>query len=345
MRIAVTGGCGFIGSAVIRHLVGDLGFSVLNIDKMTYAANSAAVESVSRSPNYRFAQADILDRTAIDDLFRSFRPEALYHLAAESHVDRSISEPDIFVETNVLGTQRLIGAVRTYLGETPGMEHFRMIHVSTDEVFGELGDHPDSKFTEDTPYDPRSPYSASKAASDHLIRAAINTYGLPALITNCSNNYGPFQNEEKLIPLMISRALSDQPLPVYGQGHQIRDWLYVEDHARGIVTAHQKGAIGRSYNFGGNNEMRNIDVVNTLCALLQDRAECAERLPASKRFADLISFVTDRAGHDFRYAIDASRARDELGWEPSVSFDEGLSRTVAWYVDRILTGETMEQPA
>lgn len=345
MRIAITGGCGFIGSAVIRHLVGDLGFSVLNIDKMTYAANPAAVESVSNSPNYRFAEADILDRAAVDDLFRSFRPDALYHLAAESHVDRSITAPDIFVETNVLGTQRLIGAVRTYLDETPDMDHFRMIHVSTDEVFGELDDHPDSKFTEETPYDPRSPYSASKAASDHLVRAAVNTYGLPALITNCSNNYGPFQNEEKLIPLMISRALGNQPLPVYGKGHQIRDWLYVEDHARGIVAAHQKGAIGRSYNFGGNNEMRNIDVVHNLCALLQARAECADRLPGGKDFADLISFVTDRPGHDFRYAIDASRARDELGWEPGVSFEEGLARTVDWYVERILAAPRAERPA
>jgi dTDP-glucose 4,6-dehydratase len=344
MRIAVTGGCGFIGSAVIRHLVGDLGHSVLNIDKMTYAANSAAVESVSGSPNYQFAKVDILDRAAIDALFQSFRPDALYHLAAESHVDRSITEPDLFVETNVLGTQRLIGAVRTYLGDNPSLDHFRMIHVSTDEVFGELDDDPSSKFTEETAYDPRSPYSASKAASDHLVRAAVNTYGLPAIITNCSNNYGPFQYEEKLIPLMISRALAGQPLPVYGQGHQIRDWLYVEDHARGIAAAHQKGIVGRSYNFGGNNEMRNIDVVNTICVLLQGRDDCAARLPAGQSFADLISFVTDRPGHDFRYAIDASRARRELGWEPSLTFEEGLARTLDWYAARILSG-TVEQAA
>jgi dTDP-glucose 4,6-dehydratase len=339
MRIAVTGGCGFIGSAVIRHLIDDLGHDVLNIDKLTYAANPAAVASVAASPRYRFAPADILDREAIDALFADFQPEALYHLAAESHVDRSISGPEIFVETNVMGTQRLISAVRHYLSGRADMGHFRMIHVSTDEVFGELPDDPSAKFTEETPYDPRSPYSASKAASDHLIRAAVNTFGLPALITNCSNNYGPFQNEEKLIPLMISNALAGKKLPVYGQGLQIRDWLYVEDHARGIVAAHERGQIGRSYNFGGNNEMRNIDVVNLLCGLLQDRSDCVATLADGGRFADLISFVTDRPGHDFRYAIDASRAGDELGWEPQVSFEQGLARTVSWYADRLLAKE------
>lgn len=339
MRIAVTGGCGFIGSAVIRHLIDNLGHDVLNIDKMTYASNPAAVASVATSPHYRFAKADILDREAIDALFADFQPEALYHLAAESHVDRSISGPEIFVETNVMGTQRLISAVRHYLSKRTDMGHFRMVHVSTDEVFGELPDDPSAKFTEDTPYDPRSPYSASKAASDHLVRAAVNTFGLPAVITNCSNNYGPFQNEEKLIPLMISNALAGNKLPVYGQGLQIRDWLYVEDHARGIVAAHERGQIGRSYNFGGNNEMRNIDVVNLLCGLLQNRSDCAATLPEAGRFTDLISFVTDRPGHDFRYAIDASRAREELGWEPQVSFEQGLERTVNWYADRLLARE------
>ena len=327
MKIAVTGGCGFIGSALIRHLIDDLGHNVLNIDKLTYAANLAAVADIASSPRYRFARADILDREAIDALFEDFQPDALYHLAAESHVDRSISGPEVFVETNVMGTQRLISAVRHYLSARTDMNHFRMVHVSTDEVFGELADDPSAKFTEDTPYDPRSPYSASKAASDHLIRAAVNTFGLPALITNCSNNYGPFQNEEKLIPLMISNALAGKKLPVYGQGLQIRDWLYVEDHARGIVAAHERGQIGRSYNFGGNNEMRNIDVVNLLCELLQSRSDCVAKLDGVERFADLIGFVTDRPGHDYRYAIDASRARDELRWGPQVSFEQGLART------------------
>lgn len=339
MKIAVTGGCGFIGSAVIRHLIDDLGHSVLNIDKLTYAANLGAVADIASSPRYRFARADILDREAIDALFEDFQPDALYHLAAESHVDRSISGPEVFVETNVMGTQRLISAVRHYLSARTDMDHFRMVHVSTDEVFGELPDDPSAKFTEDTPYDPRSPYSASKAASDHLIRAAVNTFGLPALLTNCSNNYGPFQNEEKLVPLMISKALAGKKLPVYGQGLQIRDWLYVEDHARGIVAAHERGQIGRSYNFGGNNEMRNIDVVNLLCELLQGRSDCAARLEGVERFADLIGFVTDRPGHDYRYAIDASRARDELRWEPEVSFVQGLARTVNWYADRLLAKE------
>ncbi len=339
MRIAVTGGCGFIGAAVIRHLIDDLGHDVLNIDKLTYAANPAAVAEVATSPRYRFARADILDREAIDALFADFQPDALYHLAAESHVDRSISGPEIFVETNVMGTQRLISAVRHYLSARTNMDHFRMVHVSTDEVFGELPADPSAKFTEDTPYNPRSPYSASKAASDHLIRAAVNTFGLPALITNCSNNYGPFQNEEKLIPLMISNALAGKKLPVYGKGLQIRDWLYVEDHARGIVAAHKRGEIGRSYNFGGNNEMRNIDVVNLLCELLQIRSDCAATLNDGGRFTDLIGFVTDRPGHDFRYAIDASRARDELGWKPQVSFEQGLERTVNWYADRLLAKE------
>ena len=338
MRFVVTGGAGFIGSALVRLLVGELGHDVLNIDKLTYAADLNAVASVAQHPNYRFEQVDILDSGRIDALLAEYRPDGIFHLAAETHVDRSIANPDIFVESNVLGTQRLLSSTSRYLASGTAPSSFRFLHISTDEVFGELPNDPSALFTEDTPYDPRSPYSASKAASDHLVRAWVNTYKFPALITNCSNNYGPFQNAEKLIPLTIGRALQRKPLPVYGKGEQIRDWLFVEDHVRGLYEVMTRGEIGRSYNIGGHNEMRNIDVVRTICALLDKHRP----LPAGAAFAkheELISFVTDRPGHDFRYAIDASRIKRELGWVPNETFEQGLEKTVLWYVDQLAAAQ------
>ena len=328
-KLIVTGGAGFIGSALVRYLVGELGHEVLNIDKLTYAANLRALDAVAGDPRYSFAQVDILDRERLQELFDGFRPDGVFHLAAETHVDRSITGPEVFVETNVMGTQRLLSAVRHYIARG-APEQFRFLHVSTDEVFGELPPDPAALFSEDTPYDPRSPYSASKAASDHLVRAYGNTYGFPAVITNCSNNYGPFQHAEKLIPLTISRALAGESLPVYGRGEQIRDWLHVDYHVRGLWQVFSRGETGRSYNIGGHNERRNIDVVETICALL-DRHRPR---PGGARHADLIQFVTDRPGHDFRYAIDASRMRAELGWVPAESFEEGLEKTVLWHLEQ-----------
>jgi len=335
MKLVVTGGAGFIGSALVRYLVRDLGHEVLNIDKLTYAANPAALEDAAASPLYRFAQVDILDREALQALFAEFQPDGIYHLAAETHVDRSITGPEIFIETNVMGTQRLLSAARHYIaGGAPA--HFRLLHISTDEVFGELPEDPAALFREDTPYDPRSPYSASKAASDHLVRAYVNTYGFPAVITNCSNNYGPWQNAEKLIPLTISRALKGEPLPVYGKGEQIRDWLYVDDHVRGLVRVFEQGRQGESYNIGGHNEQRNIHVVKTICALLDQHRPRADGTPHEA----LISFVTDRPGHDFRYAIDAAKMKAELGWVPDVTFEQGLEKTVLWYIDHLTAQES-----
>ena len=321
MKILVTGGAGFIGSAVVRQAI-RAGHEVVNLDALTYAANLANVESVSNAPGYAFEKADIRDRAALDRVFAQHRPDAVMHLAAESHVDRSIDGPGAFIETNINGTYNLLEAARAFWTREGKPEGFRFHHISTDEVFGSLGE--DGQFTEDTPYDPRSPYSASKAASDHLVRAWHETYGLPVVMTNCSNNYGPFHFPEKLVPVVILKALSGQPIPVYGDGGNVRDWLYVEDHADALLTVLERGALGRSYNIGGENEAKNIDLVRTICAHMD------ELHPAGAPHADLITFVTDRPGHDRRYAIDPTRIRDELGWRPSVTVEEGLRRTVEW---------------
>jgi len=323
MKILVTGGAGFIGSAVVRRAVAQ-GHAVVNVDCLTYAACLDNVASVAGSPLYAFEQANICDAPAIARIFATHRPDAVMHLAAESHVDRSIDGPGAFIETNVKGTFVMLEAARAHWQAMGRPEGFRFHHISTDEVFGSLG--PEGKFTEDTPYDPRSPYSASKAASDHLVRAWHETYGLPVVLTNCSNNYGPFHFPEKLIPVVILNALHGRPIPVYGQGLNVRDWLFVEDHADALLLALQKGRVGRSYNIGGENEARNIDLVRTICALLD------EARPGNHPYADQITFVTDRPGHDARYAIDPSRIREELGWRPSVTLEEGLRRTVAWYL-------------
>ncbi|MBC7736975.1 MAG: dTDP-glucose 4,6-dehydratase [Candidatus Saccharibacteria bacterium] len=320
MKLLVTGGAGFIGSAVVRLAVAR-GHQVVNLNALTYAACLDNVESVAGSNLYSFEHADIRDRDALDAIFARHRPDALMHLAAESHVDRSIDGPADFVQTNITGTFNLLEAARAY--DRP--DGFRFHHISTDEVFGSLG--ATGQFTEASSYDPRSPYSASKAASDHLVRAWGETYGLPVLLTNCSNNYGPFHFPEKLIPVAILNALAGKPIPVYGQGLNIRDWLYVEDHADALLTVLERGVIGRSYNIGGENEVRNIDLVHKICALLD------EMRPGGAPHARLITFVTDRPGHDARYAIDPTRIHQELGWRPSVTLDEGLRRTVRWYLD------------
>jgi dTDP-glucose 4,6-dehydratase len=324
MKLLVTGGCGFIGSAVVRLAVAR-GHEVVNLDAMTYAANAANVADAARSNLYSFEQADIRDRAALDRIFATHRPDAVMHLAAESHVDRSIDGPADFIETNITGTFNLLEAARTHWSRQGKPETFRFHHISTDEVFGSLG--PEGQFTEDTSYDPRSPYSASKAASDHLVRAWAETYGLPVVLTNCSNNYGPYHFPEKLIPVAILNALHGKPIPVYGTGENVRDWLYVEDHADALLLVLEKGQLGRSYNIGGENERRNIDLVRTICTLLDEMA------PKGNPYADQITFVTDRPGHDARYAIDPSRIREELGWRPSVTVEEGLRRTVRWYLD------------
>ena len=323
MKILVTGGAGFIGSAVVRQGIRD-GHEIINLDSLTYAANLANVASVSNAPGYVFERVSITDRTALDDVFARHRPDAVMHLAAESHVDRSIDGPAAFIETNITGTYTLLEAARAYWDREGRPEGFRFHHISTDEVFGSLG--ATGMFTEETPYDPRSPYSASKASSDHLVRAWFETYGLPIVLTNCSNNYGPFHFPEKLIPVVILNAIHGKPIPVYGRGENVRDWLYVEDHADALLLALQKGEIGRSYNIGGENEARNIDLVMTICGLLD------KRRPAGAPHADLIEFVTDRPGHDLRYAIDPTRIREELGWRPSVTLEEGLAKTVDWYL-------------
>lgn len=324
MKVLVTGGAGFIGSAVVRLAVAR-GHSVVNVDALTYAACLDNVASVASSSLYCFEQADIRDRAALDRIFDQHRPDAVMHLAAESHVDRSIDGPGDFIETNITGTFNMLEAARAYWTRAGKPEAFRFHHISTDEVFGTLGDT--GKFTEDTPYAPNSPYSASKAASDHLVRAWHETYGLPVVMTNCSNNYGPYHFPEKLIPVVILNALAGKPIPVYGKGENVRDWLFVEDHADALLLVVEKGDIGRSYNIGGENEARNIDIVRTICALLD------EMHPAGAPHDRLISFVTDRPGHDLRYAIDPARIRQELGWRPSVTLEEGLRRTVRWYLD------------
>jgi len=324
MKILVTGGAGFIGSAVVRLAV-SRGHEVVNVDALTYAACLENVAPVADSGRYAFEHVDIRDRAALDRVFAQHKPDAVMHLAAESHVDRSIDGPGAFIETNVNGTYHMLEAARAYWTAAGRPESFRFHHISTDEVFGSLGET--GKFTEDTPYDPRSPYSASKAASDHLVRAWRETYGLPTVLTNCSNNYGPYHFPEKLVPVVILKAISGQPIPVYGDGGNVRDWLYVEDHADALLLVLEKGAVGRSYNIGGENEARNIDLVRTICATLD------ELRPAARPYAEQIRFVTDRPGHDRRYAIDPTRIRTELGWRPSVTVEEGLRRTVRWYLE------------
>ena len=324
MKLLVTGGAGFIGSAVVRLAVAR-GHEVVNLDALTYAACLGNVAGVAHSNLYSFEQADIRDRAALDRIFALHNPDAVMHLAAESHVDRSIDGPSDFIDTNITGTFNMLEAARAHWVRIGRPEGFRFHHISTDEVFGSLG--ATGQFTEDTPYAPNSPYSATKAASDHLVRAWHETYGLPVVMTNCSNNYGPFHFPEKLIPVVILNALAGRPIPVYGAGLNVRDWLYVEDHADALLTVVARGAVGRSYNIGGENEARNIDIVTTICALLDEMA------PGGAPHARLITFVTDRPGHDARYAIDPKRIRDELGWRPSVTLDEGLRRTVRWYLD------------
>lgn len=324
MKLLVTGGAGFIGSAVIRLAIGR-GHEVINLDALTYAACLENVASVAGSNLYYFEHADIRDRAALDRIFAAHKPDTVMHLAAESHVDRSIDGPADFIATNILGTFNMLEAARSYWTTAGRPAGFRFHHISTDEVFGSLG--PTGQFTETTPYDPRSPYSASKASSDHLVRAWAETYGLPVVMTNCSNNYGPFHFPEKLVPVVILNALAGRPIPVYGAGDNVRDWLYVEDHADALLLVLQKGVLGRSYNIGGENERSNIDLVRTICAVL-DRLR-----PKAAPYAEQITFVTDRPGHDARYAIDPTRIRTELGWRPSVTVEQGLERTVQWYLD------------
>lgn len=323
MKILITGGAGFIGSAVVRLAI-SRGHQVVNLDALTYAANLENVAEAAQSDRYAFEQADIRDRAALDRILADHRPDAIMHLAAESHVDRSIDGPAAFVETNVIGTFNMLEAARAYWTAQGRPDSFRFHHISTDEVFGSLGET--GQFTETTPYDPRSPYSASKAGSDHLVRAWAETYGLPVVLTNCSNNYGPYHFPEKLVPVVILKALSGQPIPVYGDGGNIRDWLYVEDHADALLLVLEKGQLNRSYNIGGENEATNIDLVRTICAHMD------ELHPTGAPHAELITFVTDRPGHDRRYAIDPTRIRTELGWRPSVTVEEGLRRTVEWYL-------------
>lgn len=327
MKILVTGGAGFIGSALVRHLIQNTSHQVLNLDKLTYAGNLASLHDVARSERYSFVKGDICDREVLDFTLSDFQPDAVMHLAAESHVDRSIDGPAAFVETNVIGTYTLLEACRAYWSglETPQRDVFRFHHISTDEVYGDL-DRTDTLFTEETPYAPSSPYSASKASSDHFVRAWGRTYGLPILITNCSNNYGPYHFPEKLIPLVIINALHGKSLPVYGDGQQVRDWLFVEDHARALLKVLEKGVVGETYNIGGHNERTNLEVVNTICALLD------ELVPSDAPYSDLIAFVTDRPGHDLRYAIDASKIESDLGWVPKETFESGLRKTVEWYL-------------
>ncbi|MCK9237632.1 MAG: dTDP-glucose 4,6-dehydratase [Thiopseudomonas sp.] len=340
MKILVTGGAGFIGSAVVRHIIQHTQDSVINVDVLTYAGNLESLAEVSNNPRYAFAQVDICNRAELDLVFAQHQPDAVMHLAAESHVDRSIDGPAEFIQTNIVGTYTLLEAARHYwqqLDETR-KNSFRFHHISTDEVYGDLphpSDDPraiETLFTETTAYEPSSPYSASKASSDHLVRAWLRTYGLPTLVTNCSNNYGPYHFPEKLIPLVILNALEGKPLPIYGKGDQIRDWLYVEDHARALYKVVTEGKIGETYNIGGHNEKTNLDVVQTICAILDELAPVKHTKLTIKNYKSLIAFVSDRPGHDRRYAIDASKIERELGWTPQESFESGIRKTVQWYL-------------
>lgn len=348
-KVIVTGGAGFIGSAVCRYLVKEKSCSVLNLDKLTYAGVLTSLREIKESPLYCFAQVDVCDKEAVANLFAEFQPDTVMHLAAESHVDRSIDGPAAFIETNIVGTYNMLECAREHWNELPEdkKEGFRFHHISTDEVYGSLGE--EGLFEESTPYDPRSPYSASKASSDHLVMAWFHTYGLPVVITNCSNNYGPYHFPEKLIPLIILNALDEKPLPIYGKGDNVRDWLYVEDHARALVTVVEKGELGETYNVGGRNEHTNLEVVETICEILDElkprqvlgatsvvRAD-EDSMPRSPcpmlSYKDLITFVADRPGHDKRYAIDASKLENELGWKAQENFETGIRRTIQWYLD------------
>ena len=327
MKILVTGGAGFIGSAVVRLAI-SRGHTVVNLDSLTYAACLDNVATASDNPNYFLEHKDIRNRNDLDLIFSKHKPDAVMHLAAESHVDRSIDDPSDFIETNITGTFNLLEAARSYWQTIGKPKSFRFHHISTDEVFGSLPSDPSVRFTEETPYDPRSPYSASKASSDHLVRAWHETYGLPVVLTNCSNNYGPYHFPEKLVPVIILRALAEKSLPIYGDGSNIRDWLYVEDHADALLLVLARGEIGRSYNIGGENELTNLELVHTICKILN------RLIPRSKgSYAELITFVKDRPGHDQRYAIDPSRIKNELGWQPSFTVEQGLEKTVQWYLD------------
>ncbi len=332
MQILVTGGAGFIGSAVIRHIIKNTLDNVVNVDKLTYAGNLDSLIEVNGNNRYVFEAVDICNRAELDRVFDTYKPDAVMHLAAESHVDRSIDGPAAFIETNIVGTYTLLESARSYWNALSGdkKQAFRFHHISTDEVYGDL-EGTDDLFTEKTPYEPSSPYSASKASSDHLVRAWLRTYGLPTIVTNCSNNYGPFHFPEKLIPLMILNALDGKSLPVYGNGMQVRDWLFVEDHAHALYKVVTEGVVGETYNIGGNNEKKNIDVVKTICSLLEELVP--NKPEGVNLYHDLIEYVTDRPGHDVRYAIDASKIERELGWMPKETFESGIRKTVEWYLD------------